>query len=93
MGRLEGIHQSAVVLRLQRGLHFLGPKREEEIIIGQEISLNDSADPPSPYNDTNIRPLTLGKKYTCLDNCRCGDLERMGIPGISGFLRRWAAME
>lgn len=56
-------------------------------MIVRETSLNDSADPPSPYSDTNVRPLTLGKKCTCLDNCRCGVLERMGSPGVFGILR------
>ena len=93
MGRPEGIYQPAVVLHLQRGLHILGSKREKNVYISPESSLNYSTDPPFPCDHTNLRPLTLGKKRTCLDNCRCGVLERMGIPRILVILRRWAAME
>ena len=93
MGRPEGLHQPPVVLRLQRCIHFIGSKCEQKVYIFSGSSLNDSTDPPFPCGHTNLRPLTLGKKHTCLDNCRCSFLERMGIPRILGVLRRRAAME
>ena len=92
MGCLEGIYQPAAVLRLQRGLHLFGSKREERSTFLRKTSLKYSTDPPFPCGDTNICPLTLGEKHPCLDYCRCGVLERMGIPGVFGILRRWAAM-